>query len=212
MNTTADAVVISAPAIASGWRASAARGTDGSLLQALHVRDERVDVCGRQLAVFVLHRRLLGRFDLRRLRDRIDDPRADLLGRQFRADAIQRTRLVALAGDGMTQRAFLGGVDFLSALDLRFVLRSRRERRQRPPGRRSGRQPAAAFSLRASSTLDLQGRGELRPAYQKYLKPNRGGMRRVRPVDVSQHQRAGLHDPVDHGGIESEVIHPEWLV
>ena len=53
MNTAAEAVVITAPAIASGWRTRASnRFTDDPLLQALHVGDERIDVRRRQAGYF----------------------------------------------------------------------------------------------------------------------------------------------------------------
>src|SRR5262245_30369844 len=74
MNTTADAVAISAPAMASGWRASASRLVTELLLQALHVGDERIDVGGWQLAVLRRHWWLLGRLALRRHFRRVSDP------------------------------------------------------------------------------------------------------------------------------------------
>ena len=47
MNSTAATVVMTTPAIASGWE-SASRLVTVRLLQAQHVGDERVDVRGRQ--------------------------------------------------------------------------------------------------------------------------------------------------------------------
>ena len=61
-----------------------------------HVGDERVEIGGRQAAVLGRHRRLLGRLGLRRRLGRMRDPLLDVVGRQLRADAVERIRLAAL--------------------------------------------------------------------------------------------------------------------
>src|SRR4051794_22424567 len=87
---------------------------DSGLFQRLQVGDERVDVSCRELVVLLGHRRLLGRVRLLRHRDRIDDPLPDVLGRELRADAVERAALASLAADGMAHRALLRGVHFLT--------------------------------------------------------------------------------------------------
>src|SRR5262249_42886808 len=79
----------------------------GRLLQALHEGDERVDVRGRELAVLGRHRRLLRRVRLLGRVGRVRDPQPDLVSRQLRADAVERTRLAALAGNRMAHAALL---------------------------------------------------------------------------------------------------------
>ena len=65
MNTAADAVAITAPAIASGWRTRASsRFTDDPLLQAAEIGDERVDVCSGQAGYFAGIGGFLVDFDL----------------------------------------------------------------------------------------------------------------------------------------------------
>src|SRR3954463_2210204 len=97
MNTAAEAVVITAPAIASGWRARASnRFTDNPLFQTLHVGDERVDVSSWQTGVLRRHRWLLRRLCLRRHRFRIENPLFDFLGAQLCADAVEWIRCLAL--------------------------------------------------------------------------------------------------------------------
>src|SRR5262249_51329498 len=130
MNTTAEAVVISAPAIASGWRRSASREDTGdSLLEALHEGNERVDFCSRKFAVLVRHRRLLRRLGLGRSLSGMGDPLPDLVGRELLANAVQWIGLVALACDGVADRALLSGVDSFPLLDRVVLPRSRQGRR-----------------------------------------------------------------------------------
>src|SRR5688572_24727631 len=117
MNTTAATVAITAPATATGWRASAARLDTVLLLQARHVGNERVELCRGQLAVFRRHGRLLGGARLLGHRDRVDDPGADVGGREFRADAVERTGLTALAGNRVADRTLLRRVHLLPLLD-----------------------------------------------------------------------------------------------
>src|SRR4051794_29932337 len=110
MNATADAVVITAPATASGWRRKGARSVT-SLLQARHVGDERVEIGCRQAGVLRRHRRLLGRIGFRRRLFRVRNPLLDVVVAQLAADAVQRIGLVALAADGVAHLALLRGVD-----------------------------------------------------------------------------------------------------
>src|SRR5688500_4950067 len=98
---TAHTVAISAPTTVSGCRRSALLVT-AALLQAGEVGDERVEVGGRQAAVLVRHRRLLGRLGLRRHLRGMNDPLLDVCCRQLGPDAVERVRRLALAGDGMT--------------------------------------------------------------------------------------------------------------
>src|SRR5687768_12658632 len=117
MKTAADAVAMTAPAIATGCRTSASsRFTSGLLFQADHVGDERVDVGRRQLAVPVRHRRLLGGARLLRHLHRSDDPRFDLIGAQLLSDAVQGILLLALAGNGVAGLALLRRVDLFTLL------------------------------------------------------------------------------------------------
>src|SRR4029078_9587982 len=120
----AEAVVITAPAIASGWRASASsRFTDNSLFQTVHVGDERGEVRSWPRGVLRRHRRLLCRLRLRGHRLRIDNPLLDVLGAQLGADAVERIRCLAFAGDGMARLTFLRRVDLLSFFNQCRVLR-----------------------------------------------------------------------------------------
>ena len=115
MNTTADAVV--EQRAGDRERMSRERFDVSSrrlLLQARHVGDQRVEVRGRQTAVLGRHRRLLGGLGLRRHLRRVRDPLPDIVGAQLLADAVQRVRLVALAGDGVADLALLSGVDLLA--------------------------------------------------------------------------------------------------
>src|SRR5689334_1937142 len=105
MNTTADAVVITAPVIASGSRASASGLVIGALLlEARHVGHERVEIGRWQRAVLRRHRRFLGGVRLCRGLLRVGNPLLDVVGAQLCTDAIERTGLAALPGDRMAHR------------------------------------------------------------------------------------------------------------
>src|SRR5947208_16788705 len=106
MNPTADAVVITAPATASGWRRKGTRSVT-SLLQARHVGDQRVEIRGGQATVLRRHRRLLGGAGLGRRFLRMGDPLVDVVVAQLAADAVERIGFVALAGDGVAHLALL---------------------------------------------------------------------------------------------------------
>src|SRR6185295_543934 len=133
MKTTADAVAITTPTIASGWRASAQRLVTTSprppLLQALHVGHHRVDVCGGQGGVLGRHRRFLRGLRLGRRVLWMRDPLLDVVGAQLAADAVERARLAAFAGDRVAHLTLLRGVDLLPFLDQRSVLPRRRGHR-----------------------------------------------------------------------------------
>ena len=84
-----------------------------ALLQALHVRDERVEI-GRRQAWRTSPASAASSWtspspSSRRMRD----PLLDVVGRQLRADAVERVRLAALAGDGVAHLALLRRVDLL---------------------------------------------------------------------------------------------------
>src|SRR5207253_5793772 len=125
MNTTAEAVVITAPAIASGWRTSASSRLTGVLLEARQVCHQRVEVGGGQRRVLVRHRWFLGRLGLRGHLRRVGNPLADLVGAQLRADSIQRIGLVAFSGNRVAQLTFLRGVDLGSLLGILSSCRPR---------------------------------------------------------------------------------------
>jgi hypothetical protein len=103
-NATNDAVAMRAPAMDSGWRASVARlVTRPPLLHALQVRYQRIEVGGWQLVVLLRHRRFLRGLGLDRHVVRVRNPLSNVVGRELRADAIERVLLVAFAGDGMAR-------------------------------------------------------------------------------------------------------------
>src|SRR5262245_17122524 len=94
---TADAVVISAPKMASGWRASASRLVTGApLLQALHVCHEGIDISGWQLGVSFRHRRLTRCLRLRGHLFGRRDPGSDLISTELLTNAIERVGFVPL--------------------------------------------------------------------------------------------------------------------
>src|SRR6516225_10531382 len=98
--TTAEAVVTTTPRTASGCE-SASRLVTRTLLQALHVGHQGLKVLGGKLAVLVLHRRLLGRFDLGRRVLWVLNPVLNLGSCQLGPHAVERACFAALAGDGM---------------------------------------------------------------------------------------------------------------
>ena len=77
------------------------------------VRDESVQLILRQRVG--LHLRLARRLGLRRHRLGVNDPGADLVGRQLAAHVVQRSLGVAFARDGVTDRTLLFGVDLLAS-------------------------------------------------------------------------------------------------
>src|SRR5690349_17461659 len=103
MNTAAATVAIIAPAIATGCRTRASsRFTGDPLLQAVHVGHERIDIRRGQTGVLGRHWRLFGRLRLGRRRFGIGNPLLDVVSAQLRADAVERVRGFALAGNRMT--------------------------------------------------------------------------------------------------------------
>src|SRR5262249_48523694 len=133
MNTTADMVVRNTPAIATGWRTSAARlvttpprWSGSPLLQTLHVGHHRVDVGRPQTRVLRGHRGFLGGLRLRRRILGMGNPLTDVVGAQLSSDAVERARLSTFARDRVTHLTLLRGVDVLSLLDQRGILPCRR--------------------------------------------------------------------------------------
>src|SRR5262245_6354956 len=125
---TADAVVISAPMMASGWRTSASRLVTGApLLQALHVCHEGIDIGGWQLGESVRHRRLARCLRLRGHLLGHRDPGSDFVSTELLANAIERVGFVPLAFDVVTSLALLRGVHLLSSLHQRRILSCRGE-------------------------------------------------------------------------------------
>src|SRR5688572_31800329 len=118
-----DAVATTTPASVRGWRPNAAnRVTETLLFQTLQVRHEGVDICSRQLAPLLGHRRLFGGLGLRGHLRRMRDPASKVGGGQLRADTVEGAGLAALAGDGVAHPALLGLVDLRAALDQVGVL------------------------------------------------------------------------------------------
>ena len=93
--TTADAVVMTAPAMATGCRTSASSRCTSALFQAAQIRHQAVDVGGWELAVLVRHRRLLGGWTSSSS-PWDDDPRPYLVGAELLPDAVERVRLAPL--------------------------------------------------------------------------------------------------------------------
>ena len=125
----------------------------------------------------------------------------------FDADAVERALLTALAGDGMAHRALLGCVDLLAPSFPHPVIA--------PLGgcpghtRRSAllmNRPPVVVSLCIVPPLVAS---ESSPVIQN---AEHRRVRRVRPVRVTENQRARLHDTVDHAGVEREVENPIRLV
>ena len=135
------------------------------------------------------------------------NPLLDVVGAQLGADAVERIRLLAFAGNGVAGAALLGGVDLLA------LLRRPAPRPGKPTNPTLARQDGRLQDCSrrdTSSPWDLQSLPRCRSPQVSSAEDER--VRGIGPIDVPEHQRTGLDDAVDDGLVEGKVVDPEWFV